>query len=238
MQTDRKLEKARLIQIAWEGDEVREIDQGIEVQFNPTTLKVTYSNQVQTNDQSEPSATQFVGRGSSKMSIELTFDISMPIAGQDAPRDVREVTERVFKFITPEEAPGESDSPRYSVPGMRMRWGTFWFDGIVESMDESLELWSEDGRPLRTVLTLNLSQQGIVFHRGEAAAGGAGGGPPSPGTRPLQPARAGDSIQAMAARAGKAADWKQIAQANGITNPRQIGAGQLIDVQLKTGGRR
>lgn len=241
MQTDRKLEKARLTEIEWdEAGEAREVSGGIsvEAQFNPTTLKVAYSNQVQTNDQSASSATQYVGRGTSKMSIELTFDISLPIKGGEAPRDVREVTERIFKFIEPREAPGgEDDRPRFTVPGIRLRWGTFWFDGIVESMDETLELWSEDGRPLRAVVSLSMSQQGIVFHRDRAgAASGAGGGPASPGTRPLQPARAGDTIQAMAARAGRPGDWKQIAQANGVTNPRQLAPGQLVDVRLKQRG--
>lgn len=243
MQTDRKLEKARLTEIEWdEAGEASEVDGGIsiEVQFNPTTLKVSYSNQVQSNDQSASSATQYVGRGTSKMSVELTFDVSLPFEGGEPPRDVREITERVFKFIAPREAPGgEADSPRFTVPGIRLRWGTFWFDGVVDSMDETLELWSEDGRPLRAVVSLSMSQQGIVFHRDNpAATGGAGQGAPSPGTRPLQPARAGDSIQAMAARAGRPGDWKQIAQANGVANPRQISAGQLIDVQLKTGARR
>jgi hypothetical protein len=38
----------------------------------------------------------------------------------------------------------------------------------------------------------------------------------------------------MAARQGKAADWKAIAQANNIENPRQLSPGTLVDMQ----GRR
>jgi hypothetical protein len=49
----------------------------------------------------------------------------------------------------------------------------------------------------------------------------------------MQPARAGDSVQGMAARAGKADDWKQIASANGIENPRALQPGQLVNIRIQ-----
>lgn len=236
MQTDRKLEKAHLTQIHWDEQGVAaEIDatQRLKVQFNPATLKVSYANQVQTNDQSTSSATQYVGRGSSKMSLELIFDVSMPLETGDAPADVRVITEKVFNFMKPLEEPGEGDTTRYVAPGVRFQWGTFFFDGIAESLDESLELWSEDGRPLRATVTMNLSQQGIVFLRQDpSGTGGAPAGAATVGVTPMQPAQASDSVQSMAARAGRSGDWKQIAQANGIDNPRSLAPGQLVNIQI------
>ena len=82
----------------------------VTVQFNPASLRVGYSNQVQTNDQSNNSSTtQFVGKGSAKLSLELIFDISMP-PGQDpestasppsSVTDVRELTREVAVFYHP-----------------------------------------------------------------------------------------------------------------------------------------
>ena len=48
------------------------------------------------------------------------------------------------------------------------------------------------------------------------------------GTTPLTLAQAGDSMQALAGRAGLDASWKAIAAANNIDNPRAILAGTPI----------
>jgi hypothetical protein len=244
METDRKLEKAKLIQINWDTEgKPKVVDGGMRmsVQFNPATLRVSYANQVQTNDQSTSSATQFVGRGSSKMSIDLLFDVSMPIedsafeaSGKLA--DVREVTRKVVAFITPKQE-GQGKDEHFVPPGLRFEWGSFSFDGIVESLDETLELWSEDGRPLRAGVTLSLSQQGIIFNYQprDAQAGAPPGARPA-GTTPLQPARADESIQGMLARSGATtANWKAVASANGIENPRQLRPGQLINLNIQKG---
>jgi hypothetical protein len=83
--------------------------------------------------------------------------------GQPQTEDVRKMTQRVAYFITPKP----SDKPQFrdkSVPpATRFRWGTFRFDGIVESMDESLEFFSADGRPLRAGVSLSITQQSIQF---------------------------------------------------------------------------
>jgi hypothetical protein len=42
-------------------------------------------------------------------------------------------------------------------------------------------------------------------------------------------ARAGDTVQGAAARAG-VADWKAVAVANGIENPRRVDPGSLLNV--------
>jgi hypothetical protein len=237
--SSRKLTKAQLVEIRWnESGETETVPNGktVTVQFNPASLRVSYSNQVQTNDQSDSSSTQYVGKGSSKMSLELIFDVSMPAGddGQSSPvTDVRKVTEEVAFFMTPKQ--DEANTERFIPPGVRFVWGTFMFEGIAESMDETLELWSEDGIPLRATVTMNLSQQGVVFGWNPSAtpppAGAGPGG--APGTAPLQAARAGDSVQGLAARAGKAGDWKQIASANGIENPRNLPTGQLLNLNIK-----
>jgi hypothetical protein len=238
VESDRALVKARLIQIEWD-DKGKATEKGpsLTVQFNPATLKVSYANQVQSNDQSQSAAKQYVGRGSSKLSLELIFDVSMPFDGGQSgqgPTDVRQITEKVFGFMKPAEEKGEKDTTRFVAPGVRLRWGTFLFDGIVESMDESLELWSEEGVPLRATVSLSMSQQGVVFLREPAPAGA----PATPGTQPLAPARSGESLQRLAGRLGLEANWKAIARANGIANPRRLAPGQMINLSISTKGGR
>lgn len=243
MNTARELTKAKLLEITWNSAgqaEVKPDGNEVTVQFNPASLKVAFANQVQTNDQSTNSAIQFVGRGSSKLNLELIFDISTYRGGAEggdgaAPTDVRELTDKVARFMKPTEEE-EGEETRYVPPGVRFSWGTFLFDGIVESMDETLDLWSEDGRPLRATVSMGLSQQGIFVKTNDNPAATP---PPETssaapaGTKPLQAAKQGQSLQQMATQAGKAADWKQIALANGIENPRTLAPGVLIDLRPK-----
>jgi len=219
----------------------------VPVQFNPETLKVSFANQVVppsggAGDQTSTSATQFVGKGTTKLSVQLWFDVTavLPV-DQQSETDVRKLTRKVAFFITPR--PAENDPTKNVPPAVRFLWGTFQFDGIMESLEESLELFSAEGKPLRASLTLSLSQQNIQFAFSNRPTGGAGsgagtGGPgaSSPGTRPLAAASAGQSVQSMAAAAGRLGDWQAIAAANGIENPRQLQLGQLVDINVRVGG--
>ena len=104
---------------------------------------------------------------------------------------------------------------------------------MMDSLEESLEFFSSDGRPLRASMSLSLSQQKITVFTFRATnpppgAGGPNGAPT--GSRPMTSAPAGSSLQNMADAQGKGDDWKGIALANGIENPRLLATGQLIDL--------
>jgi hypothetical protein len=223
-----RLEKAELRQLDAEFENEIEQDTWTKVQFNPETMKVTYANQLQTpegaGDQTGPAARQFVGAGTTKLNLQLWFDVTAPVPdGMAKEADVRKLTQKVAYFITPKE-----DGDQLVPPAVRFVWGSFQFDGIMEGLEESLELFSPEGRPLRASMTLNLSQQRITKFAFRDARNAAAA--PSVGTKPLAQAPGGASLQAIAAAAGKAADWQSIATANGIENPRLLPAGQLFDL--------
>lgn len=228
-----QLTKAELREIQWdENQQVSETGKIVPVQFNPQSLKVTFSNQLTGGDQSGGSGKQYVGKGATKLSLELWFDVTVPMADGNMHRegDVRQVTKEVIFFITPQE-----EGDKFIPPGLRFVWGTFLFDGIVESMDESLEFFSEEGKPLRSKITLSAAQQEIQFQFNEPSAGtpaGAGenGSSAQPGTEPMEQANEGDSVQDMAGSAGRTDDWKDIAEANNIENPRLLEPGTLVNV--------
>jgi hypothetical protein len=50
-------------------------------------------------------------------------------------------------------------------------WGTFRFDGYVEALEETLEAFSPDGRPLRATLALSLARAQIAPYAFAAPAG-------------------------------------------------------------------
>ena len=206
----------------------------VTVQFNPETLKVSFANQIAPPaDQRGPQVGQFVGAGSTKLSVQIWFDVTSVGEGETPVNDVRRLTQKVAFFITPQEQKKGRET-KYIPPAVRFLWGAFKFDGIMESLEESLEFFSEDGRPLRASVSFTLSQQKIqkvTFGDPAPPPPGTGGpGGAAPGTAPLTQAPAGSSVQGLAAGAGLGGDWQGIAAANGIENPRLLATGQLLDL--------
>jgi hypothetical protein len=223
-----KLEKAELRELDAAFTNEINTDKKCQVQFNPETLKVSFANQVATpsgaGDQKGTPARQFVGAGTTKLSLQLWFDVTAPMPPeQKTEQDVRKLTAKVAYFITP-----KPEGDKFVPPAVRFLWGSFQFDGIMESMEESLEFFSSDGRPLRASVTINLTQQKITEFKFRDTDGP--GATQSPGTRPLTPAPQGKSVQSMADSQGKGDNWQDIASANGIENPRLLQPGQLLDL--------
>ncbi|MDH4195126.1 MAG: LysM peptidoglycan-binding domain-containing protein [Nitrospirota bacterium] len=219
-----KLEKAELREL--DAEFANEINQNknVTVQFNPESIKVSFANQIQTpsgtGDQRGTPSRQFVGAGTTKLSLQLWFDVT---AGGKKEKDVRKLTQQVAYFITP-----KPEADKFLPPAVRFLWGSFQFDGIMESLEESLEFFSNEGRPLRASMTVSLSQQKITEFVFRSA--GQGGAPSTPGTKPLMQAPAGSTVQELADSQGKGGNWQAIASANNIENPRLLQPGQLIDM--------
>ncbi len=229
MPAPRRLNKAELREIRWNVNQnAVEInrDRWVEVQFNPETLSVNFSNQKAGGDQRGGSAIQFVGQGTTKLSMELWFDATV----SDTETDVRKLTEKVNYFIKPRKT-GTGRDAKWIAPGVRVVWGSFLFDGIMDSFSEKLEFFSEDGIPLRARGAVAISSQFIQFEFGQQVAATA---EDLPGTLALQAARSRDSVQRVMQRAssatgGRQATWQQVAALNGIENPRRLSPGTLLD---------
>lgn len=231
--SDLKLEKAQLWEL--QDDFKKEKDGGkrITVQFNPESLKVSFANQIEkpegAGDQKGSPAIQFVGAGTTKLTLQLWFDVTQPVSeaatpkGETDVKDVRKLTQEVAFFITPVE-----DGKKFKPPATRFLWGSFQFDGIVESMEESLEFFSPEGRPLRASVSLNLTSQKITkFAFADLKD--------QPGTKPMTQAPANSTVQGLADSQGKGDNWQAIAAANGIENPRMLQPGQLLDMNATIG---
>jgi hypothetical protein len=225
-----ELAKAQLIELDADFKNEKPGGQKVSVQFNPETLKVTFANQLvqpQGGDQAAGNTgRQFVGAGTTKLALTLWFDVAAMT--EDPVDDVRRLTQKVIFFMTP--TPDKADAKKMVPPATRFVWGSFLFDGIVEGLEESLEFFAPDGKPLRAQVTLTLGQQKILVSEFQ----GDGKVPLSPGQTPMSQAKQGDSLQGMAAQNGKS-DWKGMAAANGIEDPLRLSPGQLIDINAGAG---
>lgn len=236
------LERAELIELNPDLTDVKPGGKRVKVQFNPESLKVSFSTQTstpsrtasesggppKTGDQASGTAgRQYLGAGSTKLSLALWFDCTAATEAAFQVEDVRRLTQEVVYFLIAQ--PAQRDQNTYVPPGVRFQWGSFKFDGVVDSLEESLEFFSSEGHPLRAQVSLGLSQQRILVQ-----TFGPPGAPKSPGTAPLVPARQGATLQGMADAVGRG-DWQALARANGIENPRQLQPGALI--KFSVGGR-
>src|SRR5215211_3777615 len=94
-----RLEKAELRQLDAEFTSEINQDKWAKVQFNPESLKVSFANQIQTpsgaGDQRGTPARQFVGAGTTKLTLQLWFDVTAPMpAGEQQEQDVRKLTQK------------------------------------------------------------------------------------------------------------------------------------------------
>jgi phage tail-like protein len=124
----------------------REINKArwVTVQINPHELRTSFSHEL---------------GPATRLDLRLAFDVDAPgPRGRRAPDDVRRLTERVAYFATPRAVRGGATTR----PAVRLAWGTFQFDGHVEALEETLEAFSPDGRPLRATLALSLARERIA----------------------------------------------------------------------------
>jgi len=237
-----ELERAQLIPVSGTND-TPNLEEAIDVQFNPVTLRVSLSNTLKANQNHDSSrASQFVDKSSSTLTVELIFDTSYveaadtssadqgdPEAGNSRNRieqgsDVREQTKKIAdSFIKPVEGGSQMQAPNRCL----FQWGAFSFIGMVQTYDETLDFFSPKGRPLRATLSLKLSEDRYQFRSRDSAALAADQTPElsftgagSPGEAPG--GRGGG--QGASPVAGISADgvgsWRANAMFNGIESPR------------------
>lgn len=236
--------KAQLVEVKWNAQQKQydRVNSGkvIPVHFNPESLKVAYANENRGGNQPSGGGAQYVGNQTSTLTVELLFDTTEPRgdANDQAPNhDVRYITKDVSHFIKPDDSNrpqgGRNSSSNRVPPLVSFEWGTFLFRGTVESMNETLDYFSEEGVPMRATISLTIKNQDIRFDFGAPGAADDALAPsdePLPGSRPLQQARPGESVQQMAGRNGRSGDWKAIAAANGIDDPLRLSAGALVNM--------
>jgi phage tail-like protein len=147
--------------------QLRELDASFEREINrPRWVTVPINpHELRTSFSHEPGPT-------TRLDLRLTFDVDAPAPrGRRAPDDVRRLTERVAYFATPRAVRGGAPAR----PAVRLAWGTFQFDGHVEAIEETLEAFSPDGRPLRATLALSLIRRQIAPYAFASAVAGSRG---------------------------------------------------------------
>jgi len=145
----------------------------VEVDFNPQTLRLSYrtsggSGTMNARDKSEGQAqTAQPTNYNDSLSVELLFDTSTDGT------NVRSKTSKIANMI---KAVDKGEPPL-----IVFQWGDFLFRGVIQSMDETIDFFTEDGVPLRATVNLSISgnckdmrEPNKVSGAGAGAGAGAG----------------------------------------------------------------
>jgi hypothetical protein len=200
------LEKAVLEELDKAGKPVG--SSAVPVQFNPTSLKLQMTNSTDGAASRGRQVQQYNGSASTSLSVQLEFD-SADEGSTDAAVDVRTRTAQVARFVLPGAA-GSKQAP----PRVQFRWGTVIVGGVMTSMSEELTLFSAQGVPLRSSVSIEIKQQDPKF---EALESGPGANPDTaapPAGEPSAgagPGTAGDGTGGPDTRTAEALDGESAA---------------------------
>lgn len=137
------------------------IENKIELDFNPDTLTLTVQNgQEKDRGRRGKQQTQFVGTTTATLSFQAVFDNTRPkiaTRGQ-SPQflDVRVKTSQIANLLA-DRPRGQGSKP--SPQRVRFCWGTIIFDGLIKSYSETLDYFSSDGIPLRSKVSISITEQ-------------------------------------------------------------------------------
>lgn len=160
-----QLQKAVLIPFERD-DEQPNTDEEIELDFNPSTLRMEVTNSLEQGRGSN--ARQTVKETVSSLSFDVVFDsthTSIEVANTEE-LDVRRRTQKLVQLLGPPAGSQNNEGGGNRVPSrVRFSWGTIIFDGVFSSYSESLDYFSPDGVPLRARVSIQLSEQEFQYQR-------------------------------------------------------------------------
>lgn len=194
--------------------------------FNPTDFNIERSvNYVQHRiPGTDRPVLQFMNGEAETMSVSLLFDtysagegsgqnsVAESTAKADAPKtDVRTFTEPLMKLTTVNE---DIHAPSL----VEFVWGSISFKGYVQSISQRFTMFSANGTPVRAVVDLSLISNKTDNNIRN-----------SPDRTKARTISEGDRLYAFAYyEYGDCAEWRRIAEINGLDNPRRLEPGKDI----------
>jgi hypothetical protein len=200
-------QKARLVSLGPDQTEV-------EVHFNPASLVYTIENSTNQSAGS-PKRKQFAAQFSGKLSMDLQFDTT------DTGDDVRLATNQVATFMqsSANASRNKSGASAQAQPAVSFQWGAYEFKGTMESFKETIDFFSADGVPLRSLVSITLARQDQVFDDGTSATANVGGS--------VIPTSSDDSATDAATLGGDPSAARQLGTDNGLDSLRFTGGASL-----------
>lgn len=201
----------------------------ITVMFNPTEYGLSTS--VNYSEVKVPgldgAISQYISGNSDTLSIELMFNTYVPprynpnsgkvdaVRGIDM-EDVSVYTQKIYNLT---KISGSLHRP----PICTFKWGSLQFKGTVRDVQQKFTMFLDSGKPVRAVVTVKFSSVlDVVLSKKNSPW-------ESPDRTKYRVLDEGSSLWQLAYdEYGNADKWKEIARANGISNPLDISPGMEI----------
>lgn len=209
-----ELKKLRII--SFKDAQYDERDEEFEVMFNPQEYSLKY--------EIESDASQGIGTSGSEptfkkikpqdLSLDFTID-GTGVSGEDV-----DVPEKVSEFLNVAyKYKGDEHRPRY----LKVSWGTLVFKCILKTASVKYTLFNSDGTPIRA--KINATFNGFIEDQLRAAEEASS----SPDLTHRRTVQEGDTLPLMCYRIyGDSKYYLQVAEANDLTNFRNLKTGQKI----------
>ncbi len=187
----------------------------IPLRFNPTEYQLQKTNnfaEIPIPGLESPPI-QFVRGACEKLTVELLADTS------DTLEDVRtKYTDKLRDLM-------RINPDLHGPPIVRLIWDDQVFKGVVESLNITYVLFSPDGVPWRAKLNLVLKEYRPVEVQVEEIPTS------SPDVDKFHTLVRGETLAIVAWKAfGDATKWREIAANNGISDPRSVEPGTVLDI--------
>jgi hypothetical protein len=205
------------------------------VQFNPT--EVTFAKGAQLAEIGIPGIDtpiqQFVRGQAEKLTLDLFFDTTE--SGMDAQaKSVTTLTDTFYSLVkinSETHAPpvcqfawNDPSFPGANLPANYAQQKRLSFRCIVENISQKFTLFSPQGVPLRATLTVTLREYKSLEQQLKEL------NLQSPDHTKAYITQRGDTLSAIAGKLyGSPAQWRPLAISNGITDPRRLTPGRVLE---------
>ena len=130
--------------------------------------------------------------------------------------DVRDYTSKITDLMY-------IDTDLHRPPELKVEWASLQFRGFLANCEQRFLRFAETGEPVRAVLSCTFIEHRDVDELTVANPLN------SPDTTKYHTVRQGDSLWSLAAdEYGDPGQWRSIADANGMSNPRTLRAGETL----------
>lgn len=199
-------------------DPARGLERRIQVQFNPT--EYTLNKGAQIAEIAIPGLDspilQFIRGQNEKLTLDLFFDTTEHGMGETV-KDVRDLTKPVYQLV-------KIQPKTHAPPRIRFTWGQgLSFKAIVESVQQKFDLFNPVGIPLRATLSVTFREYKTLKKQLEEL------NLQSADHTKRRVVKQGDTLSGIAAEEYQdPREWRHIADANNIANPRQLVPGTVL----------